>query len=101
MLGVEPARDLRVTTKRIDGAMVVPAPVDVAGAPFVAPHVAELGVEHRLMILPPAQLEVPARPGKCAVAERLVVALPFPTRQVIVPGVEIRLRMADVTTDGI
>src|SRR5262249_8670035 len=45
MLGVEPTGELRVSTKCIDGAMVIPAPIDVAGASLVAPDVAELRVE--------------------------------------------------------
>ena len=101
MLGVEPAGNLRVTPKCIDRAVVVPAPIDVARAPLIAPHIPELGVEHRLMTLTPTRLEVPRRTWERAVAERLVVMFPLPPRQVLVPGVEIRLRMTDVTTDGI
>src|SRR5713101_1343030 len=94
MLRVEPARDLRVAPERIDGAVVVPAPVDVARAALVAPHVAELRVEHRLAPLPPRPLEVPGRPGEGAVADAPILLLPAPAGEVLVPRVEVALGVA-------
>src|SRR2546423_11759385 len=51
MLGVEPACQFGMAPERIDGAMVVPTPVDVTRAAFVSPHIPELGVENRLRAL--------------------------------------------------
>src|ERR1051326_7978039 len=76
MLGVEPPRKRGVPPERLDRAVIIPAPIHVAGASLVAPHVAELRVEHRLAGLLPGRLEVPARPGKGAVAHPVQVRLP-------------------------
>ncbi len=94
MLGVQPAADFGMTPKRVDGTMVVPAPIDVARAAFIAPHVAELRITHRLTYLPPRGSEVPGPSWERAVAEPLVVRLPTPPGQVLVPRVEIGLGMA-------
>src|SRR5712671_1197189 len=89
MLRVEPARDLRVAPERIDGAVVVPAPVDVARAALVAPDVAELRIEHRLAPLSPRPLEVPGRAGEGAVADSPILLFPAPAGEVLVPRVKI------------
>src|SRR6266480_2459220 len=91
MLGVEPARQFGMAPERIDGAVVVPTPVDVTCAAVVPPDVAELGVEHRLRALSPRRLEVPLRIQKRAVAESLDVLFPAPAGQILVPGIEIGL----------
>src|SRR5207237_6210723 len=93
-LGVEPAGDLRMASERVHRAVVVPAPVDVARAPLVAPDVAELAVEIRLPRLAVAGLEVPRGAGTRTVAHHLVVALPRPPRQVGVPRVDVGLGVA-------
>src|SRR5439155_26728139 len=68
VLGVEPAAELGVTAKRVDRTMVVPAPIDVARAALVAPHVAELRIAHRLPCLAPRGPEVPGGAIESAVA---------------------------------
>src|SRR5690349_9664829 len=101
MLGVEPSGQLGMAAKSIHGAMVVPAPVHVAGAALVPPHIAELRVEHRLTALAMAALEVPRRAGEGAVTERVEMRLPSPSGQILVPGVEVRHRVSDVAARGI
>src|SRR6266852_2000825 len=101
VFGVQPAADLGVTAKCIDGAVVVPAPVHVAGAAFVTPYVPELRVTHRLTCLPPRRPEVPGRAGERAVAHLLVVRLPTPAGQVLVPGIEIGLGVSAAATHGV
>src|SRR5439155_1429330 len=80
-LGVEPAGDLGVAPERVYRPVVIPAPVDVAGAPLVAPDVAELAVDIGLPRLPVAGLEVPRRARIGAVAHQPVVLLPRPARR--------------------
>src|SRR5439155_12302641 len=99
VLGVEPPGDLGMKAKRIDGAMVVPAPVDISGAALVSPDVPELRVEHRLAVLAPGRQDIPLRPGKRAVADLLHVGLPAPAGEVFVPGIQIGARVAAVATD--
>src|SRR5258707_323141 len=94
MLGVEPSGDPGMAAEGVDGAVVVPAPVDVAGASLVAPHVAELRVEHRLVPLGPRPLEVPGRTREARVAYPLVVLFPAPAGEVLVPRVEIGFGVA-------
>jgi hypothetical protein len=89
VLGVEPAGQLGRAAEDVDRLVVVPAVVDVAGAPLVAPHVAELRVEHRLPALAVAPLEVPRRPRERAVADAAQVRGPLPPGEVLVPGVEV------------
>src|SRR5207237_5454751 len=93
MLCVEPAGELRMSPEGVDRAMIVPAPVDVARAPLIAPDIPELRVEHRLMTLPPARLEVPRRAGIGAVAQGVDVMPPFPARQIPVAGLETGFRL--------
>src|SRR5207244_7972519 len=77
-LGIQPAGDPRVAAERVNGAVVVPAPVDVARAALVSPHVAELAVDVRLTRLPVTDLEVPRRARVAAVARQPVVLLARP-----------------------
>src|SRR5437867_1185168 len=82
-----------MTSKRVDRAVVVPAPIHVPGAALVAPHVAEFGIEHRLASLPPRRFEVPLGPRIRAVADSLHKRFPTPARQVLVPRIEIGFRV--------
>src|SRR5207247_9454355 len=91
----------RVTPKRVDRAVLVPAPVHVPRAALVTPHVAELRVAHRLTGLAPRGPEIPRRPREGAVADSLVVGLPAPAGQVVVPGVEIGLGVAAAAAHGV
>src|SRR6266498_1834390 len=91
VFGVQPPCDLWMATERIQSAMVVPAPIHVAGAALIAPHVPELRVDHRLPRLTPWRLEIPGRSGKRAVTHALNTRFPFPARQVLVPRVDVRL----------
>ena len=93
MLGIEPTGQFGMASKRVDRPVIIPAPVDVSGAALIAPHVAELGVQHGLARLSPRCLEIPMRSGIGAVADLLHALLPPPARQVLVPGVEVRLRV--------
>ena len=101
VLGIQPAADLGVTAKCVDGAVVIPAPIHVAGAALVAPHVPELRVAHRLPCLPPRRPEVPGRARERTVAHLLVARLPAPAGQVLVPGIEIGLRVSAAAAHGV
>src|ERR1700752_4405840 len=83
-----------MAAERVDRPVIIPAPVDVTGAALVAPHVAEFGIEHGLACLTPRCLEIPLGAGVGAVARPLDARLPTPARQVVVPGVEISVRMS-------
>src|SRR5678815_461869 len=88
-------------SERVHGAVIVPAPVDVAGAPLVPPDVPELGVEHRLAPLLVAGLEVEWGVAERAVADAADVRLPLPTGQVVMPRAQIGFRVSSTTTDGV
>ena len=81
--------------------MVVPAPVHVARAALVAPHIAELRVEHGLVPLLPGRRKIPGRAGEGAVADLLVVACPAPAGQITVPGVEVGLGVRPAAADRV
>ncbi len=102
-LGVEPAGDLGVAAEGVQRAVIVPAPIDVASAPLVAPHVPELAVDVRLKggwgaRLPVTGLEVPRGARVRAVAHHPVVLLPGPAWQVGVPRVHVGLGVAAAAT---
>ena len=59
VFGVQPAGELRMSPECVHRPVIIPTPIDVAGAPFISPNVAELRVEHWLMILSPTLFEVP------------------------------------------
>ena len=100
-LRVEPPRELGVAAEGIDGAVVVPAPVHVASAAFVAPDVPELRVDHRLVRLSVARLEVPRRAGERAVARHAQLLIPLPAGEVVVPRVDVGDGMAPAAAGGV
>ena len=57
--GVQPAGEFRVAAEFIHHDVIVPRPIDIARAAFVAPDVSTLAVEHRLVRLRAAPDEVP------------------------------------------
>ena len=91
VLGVEPAADLRVAAEFVHHDVVVPAPVAVAGAAFVAPDVAALAVEQRLAALGAAADEIPFRAGEGVARDLVQMLAPGVARQVGVPGIDVGL----------
>ena len=101
VLRVQPSGKHGMATEDIQGAMIIPAPVDIAGAAFVTPDVAELGIDIGLPLLAVPGFEIPGRAG---VDRRILLEeeiFPRPSRQVAVPGVEVGGDMPHAATDRI
>src|SRR5439155_26106997 len=101
VFAVGPARERGMAAEGLDRAMILPAPIHVAGAARVAPHISELRAEHRLPGLLPRRFEIPRGGRKRTITHTDHELLPAPPRQIFVPGVEIRLAVSAVTTDGV
>ena len=77
MFSVEPSVDFWLATELIDHDMIVPAPVDVAGAASIAPNIAALTVEEGLIALFTASDEIPFGAGKGVFVDFLKPAAPL------------------------
>src|SRR5215475_14234366 len=91
MFGVEPAADLGMPAEFIHHDVIIPAPVAVARAPFIAPNVSALTVQERLMFFGALADKIPFRPRVAILRDLVKMFAPGITRQVGMPGIDIGL----------
>ena len=101
VFGVEPARYFGVLAEGVHHAVVIPAPVHIAGAALVAPYVATFGVDIGLAALGVTSFHVVFAAGIRIGVDVFEVLFPGPAGQVFVPGVDVGFGMATPAANGV